>query len=474
MKTHKLIIGDKRVSTKEFTTVIYPYNGKPVANVCMAGPKELDLAIKSSQEAFKVTRNFAGHDVSSLLRRAIHGIIQKRKLLVDTIVAEAGKPVAFAEQEVDRTISTFRVAAEEATRRMGGEYLPLDIDARAADRFAVTKRFPVGVVGGISPFNFPLNLVAHKVAPVIASRNTMVLKPATKTPITALLLGEILLEAGMTPGQINVVPCHSSVGEALATDDRIKKLTFTGSPKVGWRLKAIAGMKRLTLELGGNAAAVVMADANLKWAVPRIVAGSFAYSGQTCISVQRILIQKRIYDKTVRALVAEIKKNVKVGDPRRSDVMVGPMINISSLEQTQDWVQQAVEGGAKVLIGGNRKRRCFSPTLLSNVKNSMNVVCKEVFAPVSTVQSFSTFDQAMNMVNNSDFGLQMGIFTNSHEYAWRAFDMADVGGVVINDFPTFRVDNMPYGGVKMSGLGREGVKYAMDEMTEIKVMVMKK
>ncbi len=473
MKLHEIMIGEKRIKTNSTTTVINPYNGRPVAQVCMAGPAEIENAIKTATAAFKTTRYMSSHATSSLLKRATHGLIRNRSKLVDSIVAESGKPVSAAEQEVDRSIITFNIASEEASR-IDGEVLPVDIDPRGEGRIAITKRFPIGVVAGISPFNFPLNLVTHKVAPAIASRNTIILKPATKTPITALLLCEILLEAGMTPGQYNVVPCSPAVGEQLATDDRIAKLTFTGSPSVGWRLIRAAGKKKVTLELGGNAAAVVHSDADLKWAVPRIVAGAFGSAGQTCISVQRILIHKPIYEKTVKALVREINTNVKTGDPRKKGVMVGPMINSGALQQTDAWVRQAREGGARILTGGRKKGRCYMPTLIADVNKRMNVVCKEVFAPVATVQSYNNFKHAIDMVNDSDYGLQVGVFTSDLDNAFETFEKADVGGVIVNDFPTFRVDNMPYGGVKMSGLGREGVKYAIKEMTEIKVMVIKR
>jgi len=471
MKTYKMLIGAEWIETGAKRDVINPYNGIPFARVCMADDRLMNRAIRTAQNAFKTTRSMSGRDTAGLLKRAVHGLIKHRKRLVDAIIAEAGKPKTLAEQEVDRSVITFNIASEEAGR-LGGEYLPVDIDPRAEGRVAVTKRFPVGVVGGISPFNFPLNLVAHKVAPAIAARNTIVLKPASKTPVTALLLGEILLEAGMTPGQYNVLPCAPAVGEKLATDPRVAKLTFTGSPAVGWRLKEIAGRKRVTLELGGNAAAVVHSDADLAWAAPRIVAGAFGYAGQTCISVQRILIHRPVYDKVVRSLVREIKK-VKTGDPRRKDTTAGPMIDKGALKNAHAMVREAVAGGAKILAGGRKKGNCYLPTLLANVNRRMRAVCEEAFAPIATVQSYTTFDQAINMVNDSVYGLQVGVFTRDLSNAFNAFDKADVGGVIVNDFPTFRVDNMPYGGVKMSGLGREGVKYAIEEMTELKVMVIR-
>lgn len=471
-KTYGLLIGGERVETKEKSAVVNPYDGKTIAHVNIGGKKEMERAIRAAVEAFKTTRNQPSHKVAEVLRKAARLITANREKLARSIMLEAGKPISYARQEVDRSAVTFTIAAEEAGR-MEGELLPVDIDPRGDGRYGIVKRFPIGVIGGISPFNFPLNLVAHKVAPAIASRNTIVLKPSSKTPITALLLGEILEEAGAPPGQYNVVPCSREVGEILAADPRVAKLTFTGSPPVGWRLKSVCDTKKITLELGGNAAVVVCADADLDWAVPRIVAGAYGYAGQTCISVQRILVEKKIYDKTVRLIVNEIKKSAKVGDPGREDVMVGPMIDSGALDKTAELVREAVLDGAKILIGGRRRGRCYEPTLLADVKKTMKIVCQEAFAPVAVVAPFSTFRQAVEMVNDSVYGLQAGVFTKDIGRAFEAFDKLDVGGVIVNDFPTFRVDNMPYGGVKLSGFGREGVKYAIEEMTERKVMVIR-
>jgi glyceraldehyde-3-phosphate dehydrogenase (NADP+) len=472
MKRYKLFIGGEWKTSGEKMAVTDPFNGRTIAEVCLAGPEELDEAISGAQRAFAKTQDMSGRQTAAILRASAAGIEKMRNMLVETIVAEAGKPVVLAEQEVDRSITTFMIASEEATR-IGGEWLPVDIDARSEGRIALTKRFPVGVVAGISPFNFPLNLVAHKVAPAIASRNCIVLKPSSKTPISALILAEILEKAGAPPGQFSVVPCSGAEGEILATDPRVAKLSFTGGPAVGWRLAKLAAGKKVTLELGGNAASVIHSGADLKWAVARSVLGAYGYAGQTCISVQRILIHKPIYTQVVKALTKEIKDNVKAGDPRRRDVMVGPMINREAVERTEEWVRQAVEGGAKVLVGGKTAGAVYPPTLLEGVDRGMDVVCKEVFAPVAVVQSYRDFDEALEMVNDSDFGLQVGVFTSGLKEAFEAFAKARVGGVIINDFPTFRVDNMPYGGVKLSGLGREGVRWAIEEMTDTKVMVIR-
>jgi glyceraldehyde-3-phosphate dehydrogenase (NADP+) len=470
--TYKLLIGGEWIETGQTAPVINPWDGKTVAHVHIGGKKEMNRAISAAVTAFKTTRDMPSHKVADVLSKTAQLITQNREKLARAITAEAGKPISYSRQEVDRSAATFSVAAEEASR-LGGELLPIDIDPRGDGRYCIVKRFPIGVIGGISPFNFPLNLVAHKVAPAIASRNTIVLKPSSKTPVTALLLGEILEEAGAIPGQCNVVPCSREAGEILATDDRVAKLTFTGSPAVGWRLKGICGRKKITLELGGNAAAIVCADADLGWAVPRIVAGAYGYAGQVCISVQRILVEKKIYDKAVRLLLNEIKKSAKVGDPMRDDVMVGPMIDAVALDKTAAWMKEAVRDGAQILVGGKRRGRCYEPTLVANVTRTMKIVCEEAFAPVAVVTPFSTYRQALDMVNDSVYGLQAGVFTKDIGRAFEAFDKLDVGGVMINDFPTFRADNMPYGGMKMSGFGREGVRCAIEEMTERKVMVIK-
>ena len=466
----KVFIGGEWIETDNRYSLKNPYNGETITDVCLAGEAEIDRAIESAKEAFDSTRTQSSLAASSLLIRVVDGLKNRKNELVNTIIAEAGKPRALAEVEVERSISTFSIAAEEANR-IGGEFLPLDIDARSEDRIGITRRFPIGVIAGISPFNFPLNLVAHKVAPALASKNCIIVKPARQTPLTALLLAEIIEEAGCVKGQVSVAPSEPAVGEKLATDPRVAKVSFTGSPAVGWRLKKLANEKRVTLELGGNAAVVVAEDADLDWAIPRIVTGSFAYAGQVCISVQRIIIHESRYKECVQKLVTHTEAKALYGDPSRPEVMVGPMINKKALDQTVAWVKEAESEGAKILIGGESDGPFFKPTIISDVAPDMKVCAEEVFAPVAVVQPYKDFDEALQMVNGSKFGLQVGIFTNRIDYAFRAFEEAEVGGVIVDDFPTFRVDNMPYGGVKQSGFGREGIKYAIEEMTEIKVMV---
>jgi glyceraldehyde-3-phosphate dehydrogenase (NADP+) len=370
---------------------------------------------------------------------------------------------------VTRAISTLTIAAEEAGR-LEGETIPLDFTAAGGDRLGIVRRFPIGAIGGISPFNFPLNLVLHKVAPALASGNTISIKPASSTPLSAILLGEILESAEVIPGAYNVLPCSAKAAEPLVTDQRLKMLTFTGSAEVGWKLKQQVGKKRICLELGGNAAVIVEPDADLDFALQRCVLGAFAYAGQICISIQRIFVHSCIYTAFVEAFLEAVRK-LKVGDPALDETDVGPMIDEPSARQTEAWIKEAVAQGGRLLEGGERSGTLVQPCVLENVPPEAKVCAEEVFAPVVVFDRYETFEEAVNKVNDSKFGLQAGVFARDIEKAFLAFNEIDVGGVVVNDIPTFRVDHMPYGGVKDSGFGREGVKYAMEEMTEAKLMV---
>lgn len=467
---YKLLIDNQWVETGSTARVVNPYTRETFAEVCLASETEIDRAIRSAQKGFETTRRLASHERAGILERTVAGLRNRKKEIAETIVKEAGKPIKFAEIEVDRAVNTFAIAAEEA-KRIGGGVIPIDIEKGGAGRFSISQRFPIGVVAGITPFNFPLNLVAHKVAPSIASGNTLVLKPATKTPVTALILGEILVEAGMIPGMVNVLPCPGSMGEKLVEDQRIRKISFTGSAAVGWHLKNICGKKKITLELGGNAGVIVHSDADLKFAVPRIAVGSFGYAGQTCISVQRILVQEEIFETFTEMFLKEVEGNVKSGDPMDPSVMVGPMVEEKAVDQVDEWVREAEKGGARILTGGEKNGPFYLPTVLTRVGREMKVFCMEVFAPVVTLDPYKTFSEALERVNDSAFGLQAGVFTKNLDHAFAAFKGLEVGGVMINDVPTFRIDNMPYGGVKDSGFGREGVRYAIEEMTEIKLAV---
>jgi glyceraldehyde-3-phosphate dehydrogenase (NADP+) len=381
---------------------------------------------------------------------------------------EAGKPIRAARTEVERAIFTFTVAAEESTR-IYGEYLPLDWQEYTAGRWGIVRRFPLGPIAGITPFNFPLNLVAHKVAPAIAAGCSIVLKPAPQTPLSALLLAETIQEAGWPDGALNVLPLSNDDAGLLVTDDRLKMISFTGSAAVGWEIKKRAGKKKVILELGGNAGVIVHGDTDLGYAAERCVAGGFAYAGQTCISVQRILVEHSVYGKFTDLLLAGVKK-LKTGDPLEDSTDLGPLIRESDAVRATDWIQEAVRGGARLLCGGHRKGPVLAATVLTGTKPEMRVNCQEIFAPVVTVEPYDDFELALRQLNNSPYGLQAGIFTRDAKLLFHSYEELEVGAVVAGDVPSFRIDHMPYGGIKDSGVGREGLRYAIEEMTEPRLL----
>ena len=463
-----LIHGQWRTS-QETLEVLNPYNGETVGTVYRPSSQDVEEAIQSSTDSFEKTKKMPSYQRSEILHKTAKAIDNRKEELARILCLEAGKAIKHARGEVTRAVSTLTIASEEANR-LCGEAVPLDITPAAGDRLGVVRRFPRGPIAGISPFNFPLNLVCHKVAPALASGNSITLKPASSTPLSALLLGKILLESGALPGSYNVIPCSAKLAETMVTDPRFKMITFTGSAEVGWPMKSTAGKKMVCLELGGNAAAVVEPDADMAFALKRCILGGYAYAGQICISVQRIFIQEKVFDDFVDSFVKGVKK-LKVGDPLLEETDVGPMIDEPSAIQTDNWVRETIAQGAKCLTGGNRNGAIYEPTVMVNVPRDSKVSCREVFAPVVVLDSYKTFEGALDKVNDSIFGLQAGVFTKDIEKAFRAFNEIEVGGVIINDVPTFRVDHMPYGGVKDSGFGREGVKYALEEMTELKIMV---
>ena len=472
-KTPRLLIGSEWRELPRTKAVINPYSGEEIAQVPLGDSQTVDEAIQVAHEAFAITRAETPHARGDLLQRVARRIEERREDFVETMIAEAGKPHTFADAEVTRAVITFNEASEEA-RRQHGELLSIDAYAPGAGHFGLMRRFPLGVISAITPFNFPLNLVAHKVAPGIAAGNTLVVKPSLKTPLTALLLAEVLVECGIPAGQVNFITCTDEESAALTTDPRIKMVSFTGSSAVGWRLKEQCGKKKITLELGGNAGVIVHDDANLESAIPKIAVGGFSYAGQSCISVQRILVQESIYDEFKRQFVAHVREHVRAGDPRDKRTVVGPMIDSGALDRITGWLETARKSGAKVLCGGNVNGRCLEPTIVENASHNVDISAKEVFAPVVTLFSYNDFDDALKFVNDSEFGLQAGVFTRDIGRAMRAFEHLEVGGVLVNNVPTFRADNMPYGGVKDSGFGREGIRYAMEEMTEIKSLILNK
>jgi len=468
MQERKLFVAGQWRGTDDVMEVRAPGSGQVVARVHRAGPADIEDAISAAQEAFQATRTLPTWRRTEILTKIVEGISRRREELVRVLALEAGKPVKAGRVEVERAIFTFGVAAEEA-RRIAGEVFPMDLAPWGADRVGIVRRFPIGPISGIVPFNFPLNLTAHKVAPCIAAGNTMVLKPASQTPSAALVLAEIASEAGLPPGALSVTPAAVETAESLITDDRFKMLTFTGSAAVGWDLKRRAGKKRVTLELGGNAAAIVHNDADIERAADRITAGGYSYSGQSCISVQRALVHRQIYDLFMEAFIPTVRA-LKVGDPLDESTDVGPMITEKDAQRAATWVQEAVAGGARLVLGGEREGSVLKPTIVERVRPEMRISCQEVFAPVVAVTSYDTLDEALALVNDSPYGLQAGIFTRDAASVWKTFETLEVGGVMVDDVPTFRVDHMPYGGVKDSGFGREGLKYAIEEMTEIRIM----
>ncbi len=469
MKSYKMLINGKWVSGKETIDVINPYHQQFLARVPKASKSDVDAAIRAAEEALPIMADMPAHKRSQILERTSELIAKNREEIAKLIASESGKAYKYAFGEAGRAVETFKFAAEEA-KQIHGETVPMDASANGENRMGFFIRTPVGVIAAISPFNFPLNLVAHKIAPAIAAGNTVVLKPATSTPLTALRLGEIMLEAGLPAGAFNIViGGGATVGDWLITDPRVAMVTFTGSPPVGKFIMSRGGLKKYTMELGSNSAVILCEDADIKKAIPRCVVGSFANSGQVCISVQRIYVHKKIWDDFLKQFVAETEKQV-VGDPLDKKCDVGPMIDIREAERAQLWVKEAVDQGAKILTGGTREGTVFRPTVLVNVTPEMKVVKDEVFAPVVSLIPFGKFSEALELADQSRYGLQVGIYTQRIDYAFEAIKKINVGGVMINDVPTFRVDHMPYGGNKESGIGREGLRYAIEEMTNIRMV----
>ena len=463
-----IVLGGEQVETGETYEVRSPYDDAPVAVVHRAGPDEVERAIAGAVEAFATTRRLPSWKREQVLERISAGLAERREELARTIALEAGKPIKTARVEVDRASFTFRIAAEEA-KRIYGEIVPLDWLPGSEGREALIRRVPLGAVAGITPFNFPLNLVAHKVAPALAAGDPILLRPASQTPCSSLALGRILLESGWPQDAIAVLPCSTETARPLVEDDRIKLLTFTGSPVVGWGLKSRARRKRVTLELGGNAAVIVNEDADVAYAAERVAWGGFAYAGQTCISVQRVYVHDKVYDAFARELVRSVEV-LAVGDPLDEETDVGPVIDRANAERIEEWLEEAKAAGATVLTGGERDGNLWRPTVVEGAPEEVRVSCEEVFAPFVGLQRFADVQEAIDAAGRSEFGLQGGIFTNDLRVVEAAFDRIDVGGLMVNDVPTFRIDHMPYGGVKSSGLGREGLRYAIEEMTELKLL----
>jgi len=468
--THGFLVDGKWIEDGDIVEVKAPYDGNVVGRVFQGTRAHAEAAIAAAVKAFGTTRRLPAFERQRVLRRVAEGIAKRKEEFSRILCQEAGKPIKAARTEVDRAVFTFTVAAEESTR-IYGEYLPLDWQEYTAGRWGIVKRFPLGPIAGITPFNFPLNLVVHKVAPAIAAGCPMVLKPAPQTPLSSLLMAEVVQQAGWPDGALNVLPLSNDDAGLLVTDDRIKMISFTGSAAVGWQIKKNSGKKKVILELGGNAGVIIHSDADIEYAAERCVAGGFGYAGQTCISVQRVLVQQSVYGKFMDLFLAGVK-TLQIGDPLDETTDVGPLIRESDAIRAADWIQEAVRGGARLLCGGARKGSVLEPTVLTGTRPDMKVNCQEIFAPVVTVEPYNEFDEALRQINSSAYGLQAGIFTRDAKLMFQAFEELEVGGLLAGDVPTFRIDHMPYGGIKDSGIGREGLRYAIEEMTEPKLMVM--
>ncbi|MGZ6214411.1 MAG: aldehyde dehydrogenase family protein [Candidatus Limnocylindria bacterium] len=447
-----------------------PATNELVATTWQAGPEELERATATAVEGFATTRRLASFERRDALAHVAERISQDADELAELLSRESGKPIRDAKGEVARGALTFRIAAEEALR-INGEWLPLDWSAANRGRSGIVRRYPIGPVAGISPFNFPLNLAAHKVAPAIAAGCSIVLKPPSKDPLVMLRVAGYLAETNLPKGAVSILPMDRPTGDRMVADDRFKLLSFTGSPSVGWKMKADAGKKKVVLELGGNAGAIVDETADLDWAVARLAFGAFAYSGQVCISVQRIYVVEQVFAEFQRRFVEKVRE-LRMGSPLDPATDLGPMVDAKAVARTHAWVGEALGDGARALVGGEPDGLFYPPTVLVDVPKDARVCGEEVFAPVVNLFPVADFAAAVSEINDSQFGLQCGVFTNDLERTLVAHDELEVGGVIVNDVPTWRTDAMPYGGVKDSGLGREGVRYAIEDMTEIRIMVL--
>ncbi len=468
-EARKILVGGEWRETVETFDVHAPHSGEHLATVFQADSGLNSEAVATARRELEAMSRLGRFQLSKGLRRISEGIEARKKEFAEVIALEASKPITLCRAEVDRAIATFACAAGEAERFVG-EVVPVDTQAVGKGKFSYTKRVPKGVVYGITPFNYPLNLAAHKVAPALASGNTIIVKPSPRTPLASLMLGEVFLESGLPKSALQIVPTDVSNIDEILSDDRVAMVSFTGSADVGWSIKARAPKKTVALELGGNAPVIVDETADLKRAVEKCLAGAFVYSGQVCISVQRIYVHESGFDEFTGAFVSGAEKLV-VGDPLNERTQIAHMIDVAAAERAHGWVTEAADNGAKILCGNMREGGVMHPTVLTGTSPEMRLVSQEIFAPVCVVEKFSDFREAVDSANNSSYGLQAGVFTNDLSRASLAADHLEYGGVIINDVPTFRVDNMPYGGVKSSGYGREGVRYAMEEMTDVRIVV---
>lgn len=473
MKDTKLWINGQWHDAEESYELASPYSGEVIAHVAKASIQDVEKAIEGAQQAFQSFKKTTAYERAEILYKVVDIMRQRKEELAEILALEAGKPIVAGLAEIDRTIATYQFAAEGA-KQSKGETVPMDAAPGAGDRIGWTKREPLGVISAITPFNFPFNLVAHKLGPAFAVGNTVVLKPATQTPLSAIVMAEIFRDAGLPDGALQIVTgSGGELSNTLVTHPYVKKVTFTGSGKVGLKIKEKVGLRKVTLELGSNAAVIVEPSTPINKIISRCVSGAFNFAGQVCISLQRIYVHSSIIDEFTKAFVAETEKLI-VGDPLEKTTDVSAMINPNEVERIREWIEEAQEQGAMIATGGVFTERTLTPTVMTNVSADMKIVCQETFAPIVSIVSYETLDDAIRLVNESDLGLNAGIYTNILSDALYAADELQAGAVIINDIPTFRVDNMPYGGVKMSGYGREGIKWAIEEMTDMKFISMKK
>lgn len=469
MEEYQIYAGGRFIRTDAVLDIRNPYNNEIAGRTWLAGVNELEIAIGQAQSIEKELRALPSYLKYEVLQKIAFAIKSEREQFARLLCLESAKPMRYALTEIDRAIQTIVIASEEA-RRLPKEYLDLDWTTAGAYKEGLVKYFPIGLVGGISPFNFPLNLAVHKIAPAIAAGCPVILKPSSQTPLSTLKLATIIDETELPKGAVSIIPMDRSTGNLLVTDYRIKLLTFTGSPEVGWKMKNQAGKKKVILELGGNAAVIVTETADIESAVAKCVVSGFSYSGQVCIHTQRIYVHRTVFDDFTEKFVKKVKL-LKAGNPMLTETEISVMIDESNAVRVEEWVNESVAQGAVVLAGGKREGSFFQPTVLTNTENNMKVCALEIFGPVVVLESYDKFATAVSLVNESRYGLQAGIFTNELDQMNMAFDQLDVGGVIVNDVPSFRVDHMPYGGVKDSGMGREGVRYAIKDMMEAKILV---
>jgi acyl-CoA reductase-like NAD-dependent aldehyde dehydrogenase len=465
----EIFLAGRFIRTSRELEVRNPYDGSLVATTFLAGEAELETAITAAVNAKPILQSLPSFKRYEALMHIRKRLAERREEFAHTLMLESGKPVRYALGEIDRSVQTFTVAAEES-KRLPREYISLDWTPAGDKKEGLVKYFPAGIVAGIAPFNFPLNLAVHKIAPAIATGCPVIIKPSSATPLSTLLLAQIIAETDLPPGAVSILPMDRETGNRLVTDPRIAVLSFTGSPDVGWKMKAGAGKKKIVLELGGNAGVIVTQSASVDLALSKCLVGAFSYSGQVCIHTQRIYIHIDLFPE-FSSRFAAMAGQLVTGDPSLHETEFSAMIDESNALRVESWIQEAIQGGARLLCGGNRKATMVAPTVLTNTNESMRVCSDEVFGPVVTLEPYNNFEEAVRLMNNTRFGLQAGVFTNSLAEMDLAFSNLEVGGVIINDVPTFRVDHMPYGGIKDSGLGREGVKYAMMDMLEPRILV---